>query len=250
MALPFIIGGALSLAGGLFKSGAAKRRQRAAARDRRRANAQIASLENSRQAVINPYDNFKNLSSLAKDLSGKLSNPYANLGVATKGAEIQMEQTDIALANTLDTLRATGASAGGATALAQAALQSKQGVAASIEQQEAANEKLRAQGEQYLQQAEIAEQRRLQGIQIGEGQRIQSAEAQGRMFQFQAQEARDNSKLSYLRGQTQQAKQREYSAQQDRANAMGNAFGQIGGSLIGKGTYTDTATGQLKFTTF
>ena len=35
---------------------------------------------------------------------------------------MQAEEADIALANTLDTLRATGASAGGATALAQAAL--------------------------------------------------------------------------------------------------------------------------------
>ena len=62
-----------------------------------------------------------------------------------------MEQADIALANTLDTLRATGASAGGATALAQAALQSKKGIAASIESQEVQNEKLRAQGEANLQ---------------------------------------------------------------------------------------------------
>ena len=84
---------------------------------------------------------------MAKDLSGMVSNPYASLGVATQAAEIQIEEADIALANTLDTLRATGASAGGATALAQAALQSKKGVSASIEQQEAQNEKLRAQGE-------------------------------------------------------------------------------------------------------
>ena len=93
----------------------------------------------------------------------------------TQAAEIQMEQTDIALANTLDTLRATGASAGGATALAQAALQSKKGIAASIESQEAQNEKLRAQGEQQLQQQKISEQQRLQGIEISEGQRIQNA---------------------------------------------------------------------------
>ena len=64
---------------------------------------------------------------MAKDLSGQMSNPFGNLGVATQAAEIQMEQSDIALANTLDTLRSTGASAGGATALAQAALQSKKG---------------------------------------------------------------------------------------------------------------------------
>src|SRR5210317_1659888 len=108
-----------------------------------------------------------------------LDNPYDNLGVATQAAEIQMEQSDIALANTLDTLASTGASAGGATALAQAALASKKGVAASIEQQEAQNEKLRAQGEQQLNQMKIAEQQRLQGIAIAEGQRLQQAEIAG-----------------------------------------------------------------------
>jgi len=45
--------------------------------------------------------------------------------------------------------------AGGATALAMAAAQSKKGISASIEQQEAQNEKLRAQGETQKQQALI-----------------------------------------------------------------------------------------------
>ena len=76
-----------------------------------------------------------------------ITNPFANLGVATQAAEMQIEQTDIALANTLDAIRATGAAAGGATALAQAALQSKKDVSASIEQQEASNERMRAEGE-------------------------------------------------------------------------------------------------------
>ena len=58
---------------------------------------------------------------------------------------------------------ATGASAGGATALAQAALQSKRGVSASIEQQEADNQKLAARGEQFLQQQKLAEAQRVQG---------------------------------------------------------------------------------------
>ena len=58
---------------------------------------------------------------------------------------MQAEQTDLALASTLDAIRKTGA--GGATALAQAALKSKQGVAASIEKQEAQNQKLQAQGQ-------------------------------------------------------------------------------------------------------
>ena len=52
-----------------------------------------------------------------------------SLGVATQALlKYKWKQADMALANTLDTLRATGASAGGATALAQAALQSKKGV--------------------------------------------------------------------------------------------------------------------------
>ena len=75
-----------------------------------------------------------------------MDNPYANLAVATEAATMQMEQADIALANTLDTLRETGASAGGATALANAALQSKRGVTASIQQQEATNQQLAAKG--------------------------------------------------------------------------------------------------------
>ena len=78
----------------------------------------MRTLENQRQPIINPYENVT-------DTSGNLANTYANLGVATEAAQFQAEQADISLANTLDTLRATGASAGGATALAQAALQSK-----------------------------------------------------------------------------------------------------------------------------
>ena len=50
---------------------------------------------------------------MAQNLTGMMSNPMANLGVATQAAEMQAEEADIALANTLDTLRATGAGAGG-----------------------------------------------------------------------------------------------------------------------------------------
>jgi hypothetical protein len=82
-------------------------------------------------------------------------NPYENLSVATQANQIKMEETDKALANTLDTLRAQGSSAGGATALAQAALKSKAGIAADIERQEVLNERLKAQGEIMVQNAEM-----------------------------------------------------------------------------------------------
>ena len=103
-----------------------------------------------RQDIINPYENVS-------DLSGMISNPFANLQVSTAAAEMQAEQADISLANTLDTLRSTGAGAAGATALAQAALQSKRGVAATIQQQEAQNTRLRAQGQQQAEQRRMAE---------------------------------------------------------------------------------------------
>ena len=61
-----------------------------------------------------------------------ITNPFANLQVATKAAEFAASEKDISLATTLDTLRATGAGAGGATALAQAAARSKAGIAAGI----------------------------------------------------------------------------------------------------------------------
>tara|TARA_B110000858_G_scaffold45335_1_gene51991 strand:+ start:344 stop:1099 length:756 start_codon:yes stop_codon:yes gene_type:complete len=215
--------------GGFAKKAAAKRNQRRYAADRKKATAEMASLEKNRQKVINPYDNFSNLSSMAKDLSGKMSNPFASLGVSTAAAEMQIEEADIALANTLDTLRATGAGAGGATALAQAALQSKKGVAASIEQQEAANQKLAAQGEERLQQAKTSEQVRVQNVNISEGQRMQTADARGRTFKFNAQERRDVSKMQFLRGSYKTAKAGEYNASMQKANAIGDIASSIGG---------------------
>jgi hypothetical protein len=219
-----------SLVSGIFGSARARRQQRRAAAEKRKLTGELNSLEKSRQAVINPYDNFKNLSSLAKDLSGKLSNPYANLGVATAGAEMQIEQTDIALANTLDTLRATGASAGGATALAQAALQSKQGVAASIEQQEAQNEKLRAQGQQQLEQLQMNEGIRVQQTQISEGQRMQQADAMGKSFMFNAREKRQDDKIRYTRDQLTGAKRQENAAYNQATSATMGAISGVAGA--------------------
>ena len=136
-----IIGGVASLAGGIIGSSKARRAAKRARRQARKLERKLTELENNRQAIIDPYVGIQ-------DLSSMLSNPFANLSVATQAAEMQIEESDIALANTLDTIRATGASAGGATALAQAALRSKKGVAASIESQELANERQRATGEQ------------------------------------------------------------------------------------------------------
>jgi len=127
-----VVGGVASIAGGLVGSSSAKKAARAAAREKARLQKKLNNLEENRQDVINPYEDVKSLSSM-------ISNPFANLSVATKAAEMKIEEADISLANTLDAVRATGG-AGSATALANAALRSKKDVAASVEQQEKANE--------------------------------------------------------------------------------------------------------------
>ena len=139
-----------------------------------------------------------------------LTNPFANLTVATQAAEMQAQQTDLSLASTLDTLRATGAGAGGATALAQAALSAKQGVAASIAQQEAQNERLRAQGQMRLEQ------------------QLADAEVRGRQFVFGAQEAREMQQLNRLSSLAGAASQQAAAAQSQQMAGLGQAIGGIG----------------------
>ena len=220
-----IIGGAANLLGGLFGASSANKRAKRAAREKRRLETELTELENTRQPIINPYAGVSDLSSIAEDLTSKMTNPFENLGVATQAAEIQIEQTDIALANTLDALAATGASAGGATALAQAALASKKGVAANIEQQEATNEKLRAQGEASLEANKISEAQRLQNIQLQQAGKVEQAQAQGEAFMFGEKERREteqlNRKQAQITGQAQTAAQ----ARADAANILGAGIG-------------------------
>ena len=127
------VGAASSIVGGVVQAGAAKKAARNAKNQKDAAAARVAELKRKRQPVINPYSGVSSLADMAKDLTSQMKNPYANLGVATQAAEMQAEESDIALANTLDTMRATGAGAGGATALAQAALKSKKGISANID---------------------------------------------------------------------------------------------------------------------
>ena len=232
MVVAGIVGGAASIVSGIFGMSSAKKARRKAEHEGRLMEAKLNDLEKNRQAIINPYAGVKDLSGLAKDLSGMVSNPYANLGVATQAAKFQAEQTDMSLASTLDTLKETGASAGGATALAQAALQSKQGISASLEQQEAANEKLRAQGQQQLEQIQMSEAGRVQGVQMSEAGRMQEADVAGKQFVFGQQEAREMQKMDRVAGQLAGAQNR---AAQARADQTGALTGMIGGitSTIG-----------------
>ena len=164
----------------------------------------LTTLEQNRQQITNPYAN--------------ISNQYANLGVATQAAEFQAEQADISLANTLDAVRQTGA--GGATALAQAALQSKKGISAGLEKQELANEQLRAKGAM-------------------EAQRLQAA---GEEFKWMEQEKRELQKLDRTQAQIDQER---LTQAQMRASAI-SSFTDIASnaaSLASVGSRNTTSVG-------
>ena len=223
------IGG--SLVSGIMGAASARRAKRQAAEQVKKLNIKLDFLENNRQDIINPYEGMSDLSGMATDRSGQMSNSMANLSVATQAAEMQIEQTDIALANTLDTLMATGSGAGGATALAQAAKQSKKEVSASIEQQEVANEKQRAMGEADLEQRKISEQQRIEGIQMSQAGKMEQAEVQGAQFMFNQTEQREVAKIDRVSGQLDNAMMQQQQAAADGTSALTGMIGGITNSL-------------------
>ena len=160
----------------------------------------VDSLINNRQEIYNAAGDIR-------AMKAQLSNAYANVGVATQAAEMQQQQSDVALANMMEGMLATGTAAN-ATALAQAAAKSKQGISASIEQQEVANQKLRAQGEAQLQQQRMSiEQAAIgadqQAWQIAEGREvfdINRQQAEADFLRNQQLAYNDASQASWMAG--------------------------------------------------
>jgi hypothetical protein len=232
-----IVGSVIAAGASIFGAISAGKRAKRAQREKTRLTGELDTLERNRQSIINPYEGVTDLSAMVSDLSSIASNPFDSLSVSTAGAEMQAEQTDLALANTLDTLRSTGASAGGATALARMALESKKGISASIEMQEANNNQLRAQGEQNLQATKLSEAKRVQGALMGEAGRMQQTEVSGKEFVYSETERREteqlNRKQAQITGQAQAATQ----ARSDQSAAISSgltAAGDITGALINK----------------
>ena len=185
----------------IYQIQASESARKRAQRKEQMAEDRIAQLEASRQEVINPYAQAMEM----------LGNPYANLQVSTQAAKFQAEQTDVALASSLDTLRATGTAGAGATALAMAAAKSKQGISADIAKQEARNIQLMAQGQAAMEK------------------QMATMSAAGAQFEFQAREAREMQQLN------RQASLASSSSQQAAAY-QGQAFaavGNLGANLVG-----------------
>jgi len=155
---------------------------------------QLAELEANRQRIIDPTEN--------------MDNPYENLAVATEAARFEAEQIDISLANTLDTIRQSGA--GGATALAQAAIEGKRGISASIQQQEVDNQKLKAQGTMQFNQLQV----------------------EGKKFEFEKQETRELQQLNRMQANIDQQRQLQMGFQQAAFGAVTSGI-TSGAALLG-----------------
>ena len=186
---------------GAFQSGRARREAR---RQKRIAAARLQALEANRQDIVDPFEGVE--------------NPYQQMQVATRSTEIAAEQADISLASSLDTLRATGASAGGATALARAATQAKRKIGADIEKQEMALQKLKAQGTMQF-----------------EAQKARSASAT-----MARQEARENQQLNRQSSLMDSYAQQETAAKQQMMGNIGAAVGGLATMGMQQGWFKST----------
>ena len=200
---------------GGINAATANRKAKLAEAKQRQLEQQLKNFEQNRQAVINQADNIRALKS-------QVFNPYANLAVATKAADQQIQQTDQALANTLDSINRAGTGAGSATALAQMAAKSKAQISASLEKQEVANQKLRLEGEAGVQEAKM---------------KLEQAALKEEGAAWGRQEERDLTTLDRLAslGQNQQAQAMAYGQQATDALMGGIESGvSLGTTLAGQ----------------
>jgi len=169
-----LVSGGSKIIGSLVGSGKRKREQRAA-------EAELAQQKQSFMdfQFTNPYAGLENV---AEDLT-----------INQDAAQFQAQQTDAALAQSMQAAVASGGAPGGAQAIAQAALQSKRGVAADIARQEQSNQaaqvnqagklqQLEAQGEEDLQSQQYIRQGEL--LNMASGRKVAADQARAQATQM------------------------------------------------------------------
>lgn len=181
-----VVGGVSQIGMAMYSANEAKKQEKQARLDKEREEARMEALRANRQAITNP-------------MAG-LTNEAEKIGVATQAAKFQAEEADMALANTLDTIMATGAGGAGATALAQAALKSKQGISADIQKQELAN------------------QQNVAATQM----KINEQKAQGAKWAWEEQEQRDMMELDRTQNLMDKYEAQEFAYQAQKMEAYGN----------------------------
>lgn len=190
IAIGITAGGALlSAAPAAIGAISANREKKRSREEKKRRELELKALEKNRQEIIDP--------------TRDMTNPFAALQVSTRASEFQAEQTDIALANVLDTLRATGG-AGSATSLAIQAARSKEAIAADIEKQEIENERLRAQGQQQL----------------------EAYKARGQEFMFNVREGREIAGLDRAQAMYDEQRMMEQFYKQQQMELTAQAFSE------------------------
>ena len=150
--MSFLVAGAIIVGAGVAKHISGKKAQKAAEKKAAAAKAEMdrQKAEYAQLDTSNPYADYQNQMA---------ENVYEDLTVNQQQAEFQREQQEQQRANIMQGLQGA-AGASGIAALAQTmanqgSLQARQS-AASIGQQEVANQKLQAQGELIVQQGEQA----------------------------------------------------------------------------------------------
>lgn len=181
-----LISGGSKIIGSMIGGGKRRREQRAAQAEFNRQKAE--------------FQNFQ-----FKNTYAGLENVFEDATVNQQANQFQAAETDRALANSTQAAIASGGAAGGAQAIAQAALQSKQGIAASIAEQESLN-----QGRMLTQEA-----------------KLQADEAAGADVQ-QTRYYQKNQQLLNMSGDRLGAANK---ARQDATNMLVSGFGDVGGAV-------------------
>ena len=212
------VGALTELGIGIGGKVSASKRQRIEEAKARKAQKRLDAFETNRQAVLNQAEDIRALKS-------QVFNPYANLAVANKASELKIEQTDEALANTLDQINRSGTGAGAATALARMAATSKAQIGATIENQEVKNQQLRMQGEASM----VSQKMQLEKAALG---------AEGAAWN--KQETRDLASLDRLAGLQENAQAQALAYQQggdqmlmSGMQGFAQGIGGLGSSLMG-----------------
>lgn len=206
-----VVGAATQIGMGIYSANQAKKEEEEARKNKEAEEARMEALRANRQAITNP-------------MAG-LTNEAEKIGVATQAARFQAEEADMALANTLDVMMASGAGGAGATALAQAALKSKQGISADIQKQELTN------------------QQNVAATQM----KINEQKAQGAKWAWEEQEQRDMMELDRTQNLMDKYEAQEFAYQAQKMEAIGNTVDAAVGGMVNSvsGGMTDQAAKSL-----
>ena len=234
----FAWGAAAGLAGGIIGAIGAGKRKRAAEKKEKAARAEMNRMKSAYadMDLSNPYANMENQFAGMKNQFAGLENTMEDLTVNQQQAEFEAQQNQQNQANIMDTLSASAGGSGIAALAQQMAQQGQmanQQAAASIGQQESANQMAAAQQAGSLQQLEAqgaadVDLQQRQG-QASVDQQIAAGE--------QTAQARELERQGTLLGMAQQEtaayQQQTADAQASKMQGISGAIGNVGGFLQG-----------------